>query len=302
MHWYGEDLQSHIKLPDTLPQYVESDDIKNLKDAMRSKRTHKKVIERNILIIDFITKTGLRRKELSTLKVKDIDITRQCLVVRQGKGMKDRTIDLVPSLVEVLRGYLKDKDPDSTVFNLKASTISGLIRWAAKKAGVDIHTHSLRHLFGQSLIDTGSDVEVVRELMGHSKLSTTQQYLGRSNKQCREAIDRLDNVEPRLGSNDDIGTGGRGAGLESEDVTRPPSCFERDERSRCRNGGLCSDCGPCLYLRFGITQEDIDRIIEASRSLADKVKVVRVYFESKSTTNYLDNAFRALLADNKSSS
>lgn len=106
--------------------------------------------------------------------------------------MKDRIIDLTPSLHELLQLYLKGKSPDERVFNLSPSTISGIIRWAARKAGVDIHTHSLRHFFGQSLVDTGTDIEIVRRLMGHSNLKTTQVYLGRTDKQRREAINRLE--------------------------------------------------------------------------------------------------------------
>jgi hypothetical protein len=67
-----------------------------------------------------------------------------------------------------------------------------VVHWSARKAGVDIHTHSLRHFFGQSLVDTGTDLETVRRLMGHSGLRTTQVYIGRTDKQRREAINRLE--------------------------------------------------------------------------------------------------------------
>ena len=67
-----------------------------------------------------------------------------------------------------------------------------MVHWSARKAGVDIHTHSLRHFFGQSLVDTGTDLETVRRLMGHSGLRTTQVYIGRTDKQRREAINRLE--------------------------------------------------------------------------------------------------------------
>jgi integrase len=192
MAWYGQELETKIRLPQTLPNYVEDDDIEKLKAAMRSKRTHKKVIERNLLIIDLACKAGLRREEISNLMVRDIDLPRNYLVVRQGKGMKDRIIDLTPSLHAALEVYLKGKSPEERIFNLSPSTISGIIRWAAVKAGVDIHTHSLRHFFGQRLIDLGVDIETVRRLMGHSSLKTTQVYLARSDKQRREAIQRLE--------------------------------------------------------------------------------------------------------------
>jgi len=86
MQWYGEKLETKIKLPERLPDYVERDEIEKLKEAMRSKKTHKKVIERNILLIDLGLKTGLRRSELGGLIMRDIDLERNYLVVRQGKG------------------------------------------------------------------------------------------------------------------------------------------------------------------------------------------------------------------------
>jgi len=193
MAWYGEKLETKIKTPDTLPDYIESSDIEKLKDAMRSKKTHKKVIERNILLIDVGIKTGLRRAELANLKVGDINLAQRYLTVRMGKGMKDRIVDLTPSLSLSLEAYLKGKGPEVSVFGLQASTISGMIHWAAKRAGVDIHCHSLRHFFGEKLVDTGTDLEIVRRLMGHSNLGTTQRYLGRSDQQRKNAIDRLEN-------------------------------------------------------------------------------------------------------------
>ena len=192
MTWYGEKLETKIKVPDTLPDYVESADIEKLKEAMRSKKTHKKVIARNILLIEVGIKTGLRRAELANLKVGDINLAQRYLTVRMGKGMKDRIVELTPSLSLLLEAYLKGKAAEDRVFGLQASTISGLIRWAAIRANVNLHCHSLRHFFGERLVDTGTDLETVRRLMGHSNLSTTQRYIGRTDQQRRDAIDRME--------------------------------------------------------------------------------------------------------------
>jgi len=159
---------------------------------MQSKKSHKKIIARNLLIIDLGLKAGLRRSEISNLLVQDIDLARNYLIVRQGKGMKDRIVDLTPSLHQAVEIYIKGKRPAEHVFNLASSTISGIIRWAAKKAGIGIHTHSLRHFFGQTLVDTGTDLETVRRLMGHKNIGTTQQYIGRTDDQRRAAIERLE--------------------------------------------------------------------------------------------------------------
>jgi hypothetical protein len=244
---------------------------------MRSKKTHKKVIERNILLIDLGLKTGLRRGELGGLIVRDIDLERNYLVVRQGKGMKDRIIDLALSLHQSLQPYLKGKSPDESVFGLSPSTISGIIRWAAKKAGVNIHTHSLRHFFGQSLVDTGTDLETVRRLMGHRNIQTTQVYLGRTDKQRRDAISRLDETDT---------TKPFEADKETDDaIVAPPTCFEKNEWGCCSNVGLRSDCGPCYYLRIGRTQDEIDRLIAQSESLPARVRQAKESFLARSKRN-----------------
>jgi integrase/recombinase XerD len=192
MEWYGEQFDNKIKVPETLPDYVEDGDLDKLKSAMASKRTHKRVIERNNLIIDLICKTGLRRAEVSHLDVKDINLERAYLLVRQGKNAKDRIIDLVPSMVERLRVYIKGKNPEERVFNLKPTSISGMIKWAAQRAGVDIHTHSLRDVFATRLVDTGTDLEIVRRLLGHTNLNVTRRYIARTDSQRREAVNRLE--------------------------------------------------------------------------------------------------------------
>jgi len=195
MEWYGEKLDSKIRLPQTLPDYVNVDEIEKLKTAIRSHKTHKKVIERNLLIIELARKTGLRRQEIGNLTVKDINFQRGFIQVH-GKGGKDRIIEMAEPLQESLAAFTKGVQPEAKVFGIAPSTISGLIRWAAVKGGANLHTHSLRHFFGQSLVDTGTDLETVRRLMGHSSLRTTQIYIGRTDKQRRDAINRLEGIPP----------------------------------------------------------------------------------------------------------
>ncbi len=194
--WYGESLDSKIKVPQTLPDYIEDTDLDKLKAAMASKKTHKKLIERNLLIIETMRKTGLRRKEVASLCVRDINLGRQYLVARMGKGQKDRIIDLSPALIEKLEPFLKGKAPEDSVFGITAETISGLIHFAAVKAGVRIHAHSLRDVFATRLVDHGTDIEVVRRLLGHTDLKNTQRYLARTDKQRRDAVMSLDSPPP----------------------------------------------------------------------------------------------------------
>ncbi len=141
LKWYGEELDINIRVPKILPSYVERTDIEKLLEAMRTKRSHRNTIERDILLVDLAIHSGLRRSELANLRVGDIDIERQVLVVRQGKGAKDRVISLSANMSSKLAAYIRGKEKDDSLFALAPATISGKIRIFARKAGVDIHTH-----------------------------------------------------------------------------------------------------------------------------------------------------------------
>ena len=98
MEWYGEKLDTKIRVEQGLPDYVETEDIEKLINAIKGRKSHKQLIERNLLIIDVANKTGLRREEISNLTVGNINLERGYIEVREGKGGKDRIIDLTPSL------------------------------------------------------------------------------------------------------------------------------------------------------------------------------------------------------------
>src|SRR5512138_2795035 len=101
MKWYGESLHDvHIKIPKSLPPYTEDVDIEKLLEAAGDKKSHKSLIERDKLLIETAYKTGLRRAELAHLEPKDLHENN--LIVRQGKGMKDRMIPLTPDLAKRL--------------------------------------------------------------------------------------------------------------------------------------------------------------------------------------------------------
>src|SRR4030043_376886 len=98
--WYGEELDIKLRVPKILPSYVEKSDIGKLLDAIKNKRSYKNNTERDLLLIDLAIHTGLRRSELANLTVGDIDIERQLLIVRQGKGAKDRVIPLSTKMTD----------------------------------------------------------------------------------------------------------------------------------------------------------------------------------------------------------
>jgi integrase/recombinase XerD len=192
MKWYGESIDDvHIKVPRTLAPNTPEKDIDALIHAIETKRSAKETIERDVLLVLVSRYAGLRREELSNLKVRDITETQ--IFVREGKGAKDRCISLSENINGRLHYFIKDKKPDDSVFNQKPASISMKILIFAKKAGVThLHTHTLRHRFATSLKDAGVDMYTIMTLMGHANLNTTQTYLAMSEDAMGEAIEKLD--------------------------------------------------------------------------------------------------------------
>jgi len=96
-NWYsGEKLPLKIKVPKILPQYVPAEDIDRLIEGIKAKKSHKKSIDRDVLLIETARMTGLRRGELANLKVGDLHLEADdpVLIVRQGKDAKDRAVSL----------------------------------------------------------------------------------------------------------------------------------------------------------------------------------------------------------------
>lgn len=129
---------------------------------------------------------GLRRNEISRLKLVDIDTKGHLLRIENSKGNKDRYTLLAKSLVPELRKYCQKYKPEKYLFN---GRIKGFpyseegLRWtfdqAASNAGIQkqVSLHSLRHSFASHLLAMGTDLFTIQKLMGHDDIRTTMIYL-----------------------------------------------------------------------------------------------------------------------------
>jgi len=184
-----------IKTPKVLPQYYPRDHFEKIEDALRGKRTHKKKIERDILLIETGLMTGLRAGELANLEGGDLyfEDENSVLIVRRGKGAKDRVVPLVPTIRENLAEYTKDMKREEKVFKLAGKTISmKFIIWA-KKAGVPhISAHSMRHYAATTLLKEGVDPRTVQVILGHESFEPTMRYLHITGQDTKEAMMKLD--------------------------------------------------------------------------------------------------------------
>jgi site-specific recombinase XerD len=138
----------------------------------------------------------MRRSELADLEVRDVH--EDFLIVRKGKGGRDRMIPLLPGIAKRLHDAVRGRQPTQKVFGLTGPSISNKIRRFADKAGLkDLHTHSLRHKYATDLLESGADVRAVQELLGHKGLGTTQAYLAITDERLREAVGLLENPRGR---------------------------------------------------------------------------------------------------------
>src|SRR5258705_135319 len=135
--------------------------------------------------------TGVRRAELTHLKVSDIDSKRMVIHVQGGKGRKDRDVMLSPKLLDELRKHwrrLPRKTSDwlfpgnrwhTADHPIDTKTVWHACDGAAKRAGLSraIHPHTLRHCFATHMLEAGADLRTIQILLGHQSLKETTIYL-----------------------------------------------------------------------------------------------------------------------------
>jgi len=155
------------------------------------------------VILMTIYSSGIRLNELLSLQVQDIDFDRNLIVVKMGKGNKDRQSVLSQSLKCILLQYLKKYQPSKYVFEgqkggrYSASSVQSIMKKAVKNSGIKKHAtvHTLRHSFATHLLENGTDIRFIQELLGHKRLETTQIYTHIAKvsfDRIKSPLDRLD--------------------------------------------------------------------------------------------------------------
>ncbi len=154
---------------------------------------------------------GLRRSEIVGLKWVDISFDEHKIFVRQSKGNKDRVVMLPYSIVAYLEDYRKIYPPDEWVFAgqykgeaLSTGTVQNVMRQAVEKAGLEkkASVHTLRHSFATHLLENGTDIRYIQQLLGHTNIKTTMVYTHILPKAARKVISPLDRMQGMLGSDD----------------------------------------------------------------------------------------------------
>jgi len=154
---------------------------------------------RDRLIISMLYYTGIRRSELLNLNWENLNLDNSSIIIRSGKGRKDRIMPLHPILKELIEDYLTLRLPlkDNTMFvgeagrRLSKCSFSNLIKMYVQISGLShkgYTAHSFRHSFATHLIEKGVDIFKVQTLLGHSSLDSTRIYINFNSSQIAKAV------------------------------------------------------------------------------------------------------------------
>lgn len=180
------------KLEKKLPTVLTKDEIKKILAVVGNPK-HR-------LLIEFMYSSGLRVSECVNLKIDDLDLSEKMGKIRHGKGNKERYIILSDNLIQHFNEYIsKKRDKSQYVFSVNNRPITtrqaqNVVKEAAQKAKIKkrVFCHALRSSFATHLLEAGTDIRIIQELLGHSDLSTTQIYTKVSTQQLKKVKSPLD--------------------------------------------------------------------------------------------------------------
>ncbi|MFP4544993.1 MAG: site-specific tyrosine recombinase/integron integrase [Candidatus Kapaibacterium sp.] len=177
-----------------IPEILSKDEVKLLIENITNIK-HK-------AIIASLYSAGLRLEELLNLRVQDIDSKNMLIKIHSGKGNKDRNVVLSEILLDLLRKYYKLYKPSDYLFEgqnggkYSASSVQSIMRQALLKARISTKAtpHTLRHSFASHLLESGTDIRVIQEILGHNSIKTTQIYTHITAQNIKSVKSPLDDI------------------------------------------------------------------------------------------------------------
>jgi site-specific recombinase XerD len=191
-----------LRVPKPLPRCLRDQEVERLFGVIKNKR--------DIAMFKLMLRCGLRVEEVSNLSRGDIDLKRRRIIVQQGKGGKGRVVYISDDAHDALVAYLKIRSHNRVkkVFLVEKGTYKGRpisirgiqkrIEYYAKKTGLNVSCHRLRHTMATQLLNAEAEVETIQDLLGHNWITTTQRYCKVSNlKVQRDYFKAMRNVLQR---------------------------------------------------------------------------------------------------------
>jgi len=195
-----------LRVPKPLPRFLTDDEISSFFAVVKMLR------DRAIFMV--MLRCGLRVEEAANIHLQDVDILRKRLHVRKGKGSKERVVYISEDACSALERYLAGR-PRSRACQMflvekgpcsgQAISVRGIqkrMEYYAKKSGVEVSCHRLRHTMATQLLNAGADIATIQDLLGHNWITTTQRYCKVSNLKVQKDYDAaIKKVMERTGLN-----------------------------------------------------------------------------------------------------
>ena len=178
-----------LRVPKPLPRALREDQVDEFFDVIKTKR--------DWAMFRLMLRCGLRVEEVANLSLGDIDIKQRRIMVVGGKGGKDRVVYIGADAADGLRAYLKLRSHRRVkkVFLVEKGDYKGQpisvrgiqkrMEYYAKKTGLKISCHHLRHTMATQLLNADAQVESIQDLLGHNWISTTERYCKVSNMKVK---------------------------------------------------------------------------------------------------------------------
>jgi len=198
-----------LRVPRPLPRAMREEQIDEFFEAVKTKR--------DWAMFRLMLRCGLRVEEVAKLSLGDIDLKRRRIMVVDGKGGKDRVVYVSDDAADGLLAYLKLRSHRriKKVFLVEKGDYKGLpisvrgiqkrMEYYAKKTGLKISCHCLRHTMATQLLNADAEVESIQDLLGHNWITTTQRYCQVSNMKVKRdyfnAMEKILNRSAQRSSN-----------------------------------------------------------------------------------------------------
>lgn len=193
-----KDITQGIKRPkkeSKIPVVLTKEEVKKLINSITNKKSK--------LMISLVYACGFRVSELVNLKLIDLDFNEKTGHARQAKGRKDRVFNIPDFLINELKEQAEQQKQAHQTFlfsgpkgRLSTRNLQKIVKSAAKKANVSksVHPHTLRHSFATHLLEEGTDIRLIQELLGHTNLNTTERYTHVSTEQIKKVKSPIDTL------------------------------------------------------------------------------------------------------------
>lgn len=189
------DLIHRPKREKKLPNVLSKEEVKQIIEA-HSNIKHK-------AMLSLIYACGLRRSELLNLRINDIDSARHLLIIRNAKGKKDRVVPISDKLIDLLRTYYKMYKPFTWLFEgqnknepYSEKSLQSVLKQALEKSKITkpVTLHWLRHSYATHLLESGTDLRYIQELLGHKSSRTTEIYTHVTEKSLQKIKSPFDDL------------------------------------------------------------------------------------------------------------